>query len=306
MQICNDLYGWRGSLILMAAFMLNGCAVSLLMVPYCSLEELARGKMQAMDDECQSKELIKSSFSEEDFKNNEIKSPLSECKSRSYMGSLPIMKSTLSESRSRSHMGSLPTMKSLSSEFRSRSDVGSVLTLSPQNIATLDSPAIDSEEGQSSFLAKFTKMFNLSLLRNPATAVALMHWFFVYLSSSVISTFLPTVTSQYGIQGTTSSLMLSAMGLSCFLGRVISGFFASIPRIQATYVVMVLSAAYSSCYLVLTWIRCAPGFFTVASITGFIEGEGNFKIDHGLGWRLSLAHTALDFRGQNITSFSEA
>ncbi len=264
----------------MAAFMLNGCAVSLLMVPYCSLEELARGKMQSMDDECQDKEPIKLSFSEDEFKSKElIKSPLSEFRSRSDMGSLPIMKSPLSEFSGRSEMGSLPTMKSPLSEFRSRSNMGSVLTISSQNIATLDVPAIDYEESESTFLTKLKKMFNLSLLRNPATTVSLMHWLFIYLSSSVISTFLPTVTSQYGIPGTTSSLMLSAMGLSCFLGRVTSGFLGSIPRVQATYVVMVLSAAFSSCYIVLTWIRSVPGFFTVASITGFLEGKYNVKMD---------------------------
>ncbi len=225
----------------MAGFMLNGCAVSLLMVPYCSLEELARGKMQTMDDECQSKEPIKLSFSEEEPQSKElIKSPLS--------------------------------------EFKGRSDMGSVLTISSQNIASLDLPVIDYEESQGNFLTKLKKMFNLSLLKNPATSVSLVHWLFIYLSSSVASTFLPTVTAQYGIPGTTSSLMLSAMGLGCFLGRILSGFLGSVPRVHATYVVMVLSAVFSLCYIVLTWIRSVPGFFTLASLTGFLEGKYNVEI----------------------------
>ncbi len=225
----------------MAGFMLNGCAVSLLMVPYCSLEELARGKMQTMDDECYSKEPIKLSDSQEELQSKElIKSPLS--------------------------------------EFKSRSDMGSVLTISSQNIASLDLPATDYEESQGKFLSKLKKMFNLSLLRNPATTVSLVHWLLIHLSSTVISTFLPTVTAQYGIPGTTSSLMLSAMGLSCFLGRILSGFLGSIPRVHATHVVMVLTAAFSLCYIILTWIRSVPGFFVLASITGFLEGKYNFKI----------------------------
>ena len=74
----------------------------------------------------------------------------------------------------------------------------------------------------------------------------------------MVHIFLPVVSSVYGIDEDTVSLMLSVVGLSDFVGRLSYGAVASTRRIKSVYLVCIVGTLSGAAYLCLTWIRPLP------------------------------------------------
>ena len=84
----------------------------------------------------------------------------------------------------------------------------------------------------------------------------------------MVHIFLPVVSSVYGIDEDTVSLMLSVVGLSDFVGRLSYGAVASTRRIKSVYLVCIVGTLSGAAYLCLTWIRPLPVMCVFLAVIG--------------------------------------
>ncbi len=102
------------------------------------------------------------------------------------------------------------------------------------------------------FTQKHNQAFNSKMLFSPGVLFTFSQCLFYFLGHPVVQIFLPKVVSVYGIDGATSSMMLSVLAISDFLARLGFGFIGSIQRVNKSHVVIVLTTI-SRVLVILLW-----------------------------------------------------
>ena len=162
-------------------------------------------------------------------------------------------------------------MKS-SSDVRTQNDMGSVKLYSMEK---MNDPTIVSNELNvyETFLAKLKTMFDASVFRSCILTLCCVQWMFFTAGYLVVHTFLPVISSFYGIEERTVSLLLSAAGASDFVGRLVYGAAANTKKIQSVYLVCICGILSGVAYINFTWIRQVPLMFIFIVILGISEGQ---------------------------------
>ena len=121
-------------------------------------------------------------------------------------------------------------------------------------------------------LFKLKTMFDTSILKSGLLIFVALQWMLFCMGFPVVHTFLPVVSSVYGIDEDTVSLMLSVVGISDFVGRLSYGAVASTRKIKSVYLVCIVGTLSGAAYLCLTWIRPLPVMCVFLAVIGANAG----------------------------------
>ena len=121
-------------------------------------------------------------------------------------------------------------------------------------------------------LFKLKTMFDTSILKSGLLIFVALQWMLFCMGFPVVHTFLPVVSSVYGIDENTVSLMLSVVGISDFVGRLSYGAVASTRKIKSVYLVCIVGTLSGAAYLCLTWIRPLPVMCVFLAVIGANAG----------------------------------
>ena len=122
------------------------------------------------------------------------------------------------------------------------------------NTERMNDPTMDKKIYET-VLMKLKTIFDASVLKSGILIFVALQWMLFCMGFPVVHTFLPVVSSVYGINADTVSLMLSVVGISDFVGRLSYGAVASTKRIKSVYLVCTVGTLSGAAYLCLTWIR---------------------------------------------------
>ena len=127
---------------------------------------------------------------------------------------------------------------------------------------------------------KLKTIFDPSVLKS--LSIVFLHWMLFCLGYLVVYTFLPAVSSVYGIKDNVVSSMLSIFGVSDFIGRLSFGVMANTKKIKSVYLVCIVGSSSGAAYLCLTWIRPIPAMFVCLVVLGICAGQLNNRINRPL------------------------
>ena len=196
--------------MLMGTLMLNGCALSILIKPFCTFQDLAR--------------------------DSEKSEPL------------------------------MDKMKGTASIH------GSMISLTPsfQRI-----PSAKSLQSSKPFLEKLNQVFNLKMLQNVGVLFTFFECLLFFLAHPVVQIFLPNVTSFYGIDGGTSSMMLAALAISDFIARLGFGFIGSTQKVNKSNILIIIGTMSAISHIIMTWTKSSTFLFVLVSSLGICQGKRN-------------------------------
>ena len=90
-------------------------------------------------------------------------------------------------------------------------------------------------------LTKLKTIFAPSVLKS--LSIVFLHWMLFCLGYLVVYTFLPVVSTVYGIKDNVMSSMLSIFGVSDFIGRLSFGVMANTKKIKSVYLVCIVGSS---------------------------------------------------------------
>ena len=157
------------------------------------------------------------------------------------------------------------------SNLRKQNDMGSTMIYSKERVNDPTIPSIDIKIHET-VLHKLKTMFDASILKSGLLIFVALQWMLFCMGFPVVHTFLPVVSSVYGIDEDTVSLMLSVVGISDFVGRLSYGAVASTRRIKSVYLACIVGTLSGAAYLCLTWIRPLPVMCVFLAVIGANAG----------------------------------
>ena len=120
---------------------------------------------------------------------------------------------------------------------------------------------------------KLKTVFDISALKSSDICVVFLQWVLFCLGMPVIFTFLPLVSSSYGVTKDTASFMLSVFGISEFSGRLLYGGLGSFKKMNSVYLWCLTAAISGVSYLTMTWIKVIPVIYVLLVLIGFTSGK---------------------------------
>ena len=138
-----------------------------------------------------------------------------------------------------------------------KQNIGSILIYSLEriNLSQIISADIKIHE---TMLTKLKTIFDPSVLKS--LSIVFLHWMLFCLGYLVVYTFLPAVSSVYGIKDDVVSSMLSIFGVSDFIGRLSFGVMANTKKIKSVYLVCIVGSSsgadqFRRCLFVLLYLE---------------------------------------------------
>ena len=157
-----------------------------------------------------------------------------------------------------------------------KQNIGSILIYSLEriNLSQIISADIKIHE---TMLTKLKTIFDPSVLKS--LSIVFLHWMLFCLGYLVVYTFLPAVSSVYGIKDDVVSSMLSIFGVSDFIGRLSFGVMANTKKIKSVYLVCIVGSSSGAAYLCLTWIRPILAMFVSLVVLRICAGQLTNRIN---------------------------
>ena len=139
-------------------------------------------------------------------------------------------------------------------DLRKQNDIGSTEIY---NTERMSDPTVSSMDKKlhETIMLKLKSIFDASVLKSGILIFVALQWMLFCMGFPVVHTFLPVVSSVYGINEDTVSLMLSVVGISDFVGRLSYGAVASTQKIKSVYLLCTVGTLSGAAYLCLTWVR---------------------------------------------------
>ena len=152
-------------------------------------------------------------------------------------------------------------------------DMGSIVLHSVQK---LNDPTIISADMKmyETFLIKLKTIFDVSVLKSGSIlCVVFLQWTLFCLGFPIFANFLPLVTYNYGITKDTASFMLSVLGVSDVVGRLLFGILGSLNKIDSVLLWCATTIGCGILQFCMTWANTTYIIYPLTVLYGLCMGK---------------------------------
>ena len=159
---------------------------------------------------------------------------------------------------------------------RLKVDMGSVIMHSIENMRSaldLSDSVTETETRLQKYLKKLSRIFDFSVLKQGIVQVVLLNWFLWSMGYMVPYVFLPLSTAYYGITPTTTAQIISVIGISDFIGRIVCGVVGNCQCINRIHLFAGSALISGTACILSQFAGCVSTFYIFAVVFGFSIGE---------------------------------